>query len=921
MKILRQTAFLGAAALVFGAAAFAAPNTNTQLNELRGLQMSNSKIPILNQGRLQMVIFSHLAERRGESLIGFDTVLAVIRKDADSDAIRDDWKLTLYPLDATLPQILDFWKRRIVYCEAIMSTPEAEIDSVGRRASGNRDVHFRSPLMDLDGIGFEAEFDRRTILINSQVRIVLRQKSSDPEELLKDPKKTPGKYEPVIAVADSMQFDAKQNEATLLGNVKVIEEQGILTCDRLTVFWGSDSKEKEKQSSGGTPAEMSVHGSGIDRVLADGNVVIVKRSNPKERIVADHMIYEAAKRTITFSGDDRQPRIESAKGETINGGEIFFELDTNRGNITGGCRIEDVPQKNDKGEPVARKLTSDSCFFDGGNNFADFVGHVRIRDGEQSVSCERARFALTDGKNGAAAPRRNANKPNPESILGSADLGIGSKELKSADFNSYVVIQSADGSRISCDNMRADFAVAGEARNIKSADCRGHVRMTDASKNRLRCEEMHAEFAPGGTELKSADCRGGVKLTDSSKNTLICDSMYAEFAAGSSRSIKRADCRGGVKLTDSSGNKLDCDEMHSEMDKTASGSIDLAEAECFGNVRVESAGGEGSPAGVITSNYCHFDNRNDHVVFKNNVRGKREKATLKCDRLDVFLGRKRDAAAKTSPGSIAIGAGGDRVIRKTVAAGKTKVTDESGTLDCDKLTLFFSELPPGAKPEPGMFQSGGARLTDILAEGHVVAVNHASADSKQQPGILSGKSNGARVLRADYCRADLTRHLSHFRGNVNVNDDENALRCEDMYLYGVRRLTPTAAATAAAKKAAEEDPDADPFALPGFNEDSVPTAINITDDVQLKKILCLGDVVLKRTDPDTKRIQEAGGGRCVYMPELRVATLTDTPPNRPWVRAEGRQQYGSRIVYDLNENIFKSYDTDSFTIEPNAPTP
>ena len=91
--------------------------------------------------------------------------------------------------------------------------------------------------------------------------------------------------------------------------------------------------------------------------------------------------------------------------------------------------------------------------------------------------------------------------------------------------------------------------------------------------------------------------------------------------------------------------------------------------------------------------------------------------------------------------------------------------------------------------------------------------------------------------------------------------------------------------------------------------------------MQLKKVLCLGNVKLQRTDPDNGHKQEAGGGRCVYIPELRTATLTDTPPNRPWVRAEGRQQYGSRIVYDLNDNVFRSYDTDSFTIEPGHPTP
>ena len=890
MNMLPKRTAAGLAALFVGAALTAAPTTNSQLNDLRGLQLNNAKIPVLNQGRLQMVIFSSKAERRGEMMIGFDTVLAIIRNGADADSIRDDWGLVSYALGAPLRQVLDFWKIRMKYCEGIMHTPEAEIDNAGRRASGNRDVHFRSPMLDLDGVGFEADFDRRTISVNSQVRIVLRQENADPAVLLKDPGKIPAKYVPIRASADSMLIDTKRNEVMLIGNVRVDEEQRFLTCDRLTIFWKSNSGQKR---SAEIPEGAELHNAGLDRILADGNVVITNRNKPKERIFADHLICNVPRGTAKLSGDDAPPRLVSANGEVLSGAEIYFERDTKRGHITGGCRLDGAPEKDAKGKMVVlKKLTSRNGFFDFSNNLAEFTGDVKMRDGEHTVTCDRMRIVLAEsGRKTPAAPRSGA-KPDADSILGSTDLDIGGKELRSADCLDRVLLVQAGGARLSSDKMHAEF-VPGGANNIKSADFRGGVTMVDASKNRLNCEEAHIEFASGGaTSIKSADCYGGVKMVDASKNQLSCDTMRADFAPGKD------------------------------------GGIDLAQAKWFRNVRAESAGSAGTPPGVITADCAEFDNRANRVTFESNVNGKREKATLKCHRLDVYLGGKKNpsAAAKAPAGSIAIGAGGDRIIRKTVAAGKVRVTDESGTLDCDKLTLFFTELPPGAKPEPGMFQSGGARLTDIIAEGHVVAVNHASADSKKQPGLLAGRSKGARRLYADYTRADLVRHLSHLKGNVRIRDDENMLLCDDMYLYGVRKapMLPDAKGKTngkGGKSAVEDDPDADPFALPGFNEDTVPSVINITDDVQLKKVLCLGNVKLERTDPDTKHKQEAGGGRCVYMPERRVATLTDTPPRRPWVRAEGRQQYGSRIVYDLNENIFKSYDTDSFTIEPGQPTP
>lgn len=809
MKTPTFKTLLGAAAALFvGAAPIAnAETTHAQIQNLRGLQLQHAKIPVLNNQRLQMVIFANRAERQGEMLVGFDTVLSIIRRNADADAILDDWQLDPYPLDAPLPKVLEFWKDRIRYSEGIMNTAEAEIDNNGKRATGTREVHFRSPLLDLDGVGFEADFRRRTISVNSQVRIVIRQSSADPTALLADPKKMPKKYEFITASGDSMLIDSKRDEIMLIGNVRVVEEQGILTCDRLTIFWKSRGDKKYEDVEA---AENDLRKSGIERVLADGNVVITKRADPREKVFADHLICDVPKGIVTLSGDSRFPRFVSANGDVLSGKDISFERDAKRGRVTGGCRLEAAPEKNAKGEmAVLKKLVSDTGFFDSNNNCAEFSGNVKMYNGDQSISCARMRIITADRKAEPGKKPSRKFESGTASLLGSPDIGTGGKDLKSADFYDHVV-------------------------------------MTDASKSTLSCEHMHADFAPGAN----------------------------------------------------------------------GGGTELAGAKWYRNVRVRNSGADGTPPGVITADRGELDNPNNRVTFESRVNGKRDKTTLKCDRLDLYLVSKKSSSAVS--GSIAIGTGDGRVIRKIVAAGNTRIDDASGSLDCDKLTLFFTEMPPGVKPKPGMFQAGGSQLTDILADGHVVAVNRASKESSKQAGLLSGKSSGTRKMYADHGRADLTRHLSHFSGSVQIRDDENQLNCDEMFIYGVRKLADIAGPK---KKTPQNDPDADPFALTGFTEDNVPAAINLTDDVQLKKILCLGNVRMTRCEVGSKRKQEAGGSRCVYLTEKRVITLTDTPPRRPWLRAEGRQQYGSRIVYDLNDNVFRSYDTDTFTIEPDKQAP
>ena len=685
MKIPRQTTLLGAAAALLLGVAVSGAEGN--IHDLRGLQIENAKIPVLNKGRLQMVIFSSNAELRGEMLTGKHTVLALIRKGADPDKIRDDWNRKSYPLGAPLKEVLEFWKDRVVYSTGFMNTPEAEIDTTSRhRAGGNRDVHFRSPLLDLDGVGFEADFARRTITINSDVHIVLRLRSADPEKLLKTPGKLPAKYEYITATGDSLLIDSKRDEFMLIGHVRVDEEQAYLTCDRLTLFRGEGAKEKDITTKN-VPDAMDIEGSGIDRILADGNVVITKRSNPRERILADHLIYDVPKGTARFSGDKHHPKMISANGDVLSGRDLYFQPATRRGRVIGECRIDIAPKTDAKGaKDAAKVLTADNAYLDTEGDFADLSGNVRMRDGEVSVNCDRARISFA-GAEKAASKSGDAKTPPTGSLLGSPDIGTGGKSLKGADLY-------------------------------------GHVLLRQGTNSQLACERMHVDFSP--------DKKGG---------------------------------------------------------------SELSAARCFRKVRFETTGGNGTPPGVITSDRADLGDGGNRATFEGNVRGKREKATLDCDKLDLYFAGKK-SAGKSAPEAktASIGMDGGRSIRKVVATGRTRVTDESGKLDCDKLTLFFSALPPGAKAAPGMFQAGDSRLTDILADGHVVAVNRVSASSKKQSGLVYGKSSGDRTLYADHGQADLIRHLSHFTGNVRVRDDEHPLDCDDMYIYGVRRAAAAAAA-------------------------------------------------------------------------------------------------------------------------------
>ena len=272
---------------------------DNDLSDLRGLTLSNAKIPIYNRsGKPQMMIFVNKAERRGRVISGIGTVLEFLRSNASVDDIKDAWRIDLYPLEAPFKEVFNFWLPRVKYSEAIVRTSRADIDQENSKATGSSAIYLRSPMLDLNGIGFEADFKRREIKINSEIEVLIRTSASDPRKLaaLREQK-----YQYITATGDSLLIELDNKRITLIGSVKIKENQAVIECDRVTIEMAK-SKEKnaaKKKADFDGASEIS----GISRLLADGSVVISGTGKNIGKVHADHLVYDLRNSQITLSGD------------------------------------------------------------------------------------------------------------------------------------------------------------------------------------------------------------------------------------------------------------------------------------------------------------------------------------------------------------------------------------------------------------------------------------------------------------------------------------------------------------------------------------------------------------------------------------------------------------------------------------------
>lgn len=510
------------------------------MEEMDGVTVSNVKVPFYKRGALESMIFADKAEYRAQLLYGHNVIINMLQTKVNPDQIRNDWQLKLYPLEASLGEIIHFWRQRNHYCDGVIYTPEGALNQAEQSAASDREIKFRSPLLDLDGVGFASDFKKRQIKINSDVRLVMRNRKNDPRLFQKE---FPAKYEFTRGKSDMLHMDNARKRVLLLGRVVLDDGSNKLTCDRLTVILS----DKEKSSK---------NVSGVTMIYADGNVKVEKILPPgapataSQELKGDHLVYDISKGVMTVTGDKALPEIKTGKGFILRGKKLVFFREKNQLIVTADCWMK----SEEKGQK--RFLSSDYANFNFKTGVCDFLGRVRGSSLQDEIACSKMRVFLE--RTSEKKPESSVKRP-ASPLAGSQGVETGSMEFKRALCKGDVKLlrrEKQGYSLLRSDDAELDYRTG-------KAFFTGHVDGTSdgmkLSTSRLIVNLKKSAADPGKQEIESIEAWEKVRITgtpDSKGNVsvLTADRGFFDYKAD------RIDFTGNVTNT-SGKSKLTSDRL------------------------------------------------------------------------------------------------------------------------------------------------------------------------------------------------------------------------------------------------------------------------------------------------------------------------------------------------------------------------
>ena len=129
-----------------------------------------------------------------------------------------------------------------------------------------------------------------------------------------------GTHNPVDVIADRATY--KGEKITLSGNVIVNQNDVRIEANRMDLF---------RKKTGKTEAGDATYGD-VNRIEAIGGF---KYSNAEDKLAGDKGVYERDKHTITVTG---KVNYTQAKGNSISGCRLIYDLKTSRAKFDGECK-------------------------------------------------------------------------------------------------------------------------------------------------------------------------------------------------------------------------------------------------------------------------------------------------------------------------------------------------------------------------------------------------------------------------------------------------------------------------------------------------------------------------------------------------------------------------------------------------------
>jgi lipopolysaccharide export system protein LptA len=390
-------------------------------DELGALKIYKARLPIYHKKRLQLLIFCAEMTRQANKIYATDAVIDMLKKDVDINKIKYLEDIKPYPLGTSIDKIDEFWKDKTTTNGVIYSS-KATILQDSKVASGDKKVFFRSPQLDLNGVGFTANFDKKTVKVLEDVNIIIRMKD-------KRNKENPDKVGIVKVNSDSMIMNMEEELITLAGNIKIDDVSFNIFCDRLYL----DLKKNKNSQDSDSDSDDVINPTGVSQITCEGNVKIIRKITTEElkkggeqKAFADKAIYNTINEQITLSG--KRPQIFRGK-DMISGKKIVLWKNSEKLQAYENCELKVVlPNKNKKAEISDQTIVnSDFMDFDNANNLGVFKGNVRIKNADVKLNCNQMTIHLedrADGKKEIKSETDISNKKELKEIVCTGDVVI-----------------------------------------------------------------------------------------------------------------------------------------------------------------------------------------------------------------------------------------------------------------------------------------------------------------------------------------------------------------------------------------------------------------------------------------------------------------------------------------------------------------
>ena len=697
-----------------------------KFGSLGNIHATTARMPFYKERRLEFFVRSDGLNMRGNLVFAERPVIDIVRKGAAVEEVaRHSAKMPeIYPLNAPLQKVLDFWKER-PYSEGVIFSENAEIDQVNQVATGKEQVFVRSPLLDLNGVGFSADFNTRIVTVNSNVEIILRneggqsigsglsllggvsEKQSDQHS---DANNKDGKNIGVTrAFCDILTLDLNKKLVILTGNVKVFSPEGKIESEQLELTFDTDDFRRDASApadpappkkESGKPAAESLSGGRLRKARFLGNVSALRNLPPdkpdlaEQSARADSAVYDAENNTLELTG--KRPRM--ARGKDFAEAEKIVILPGDRVvKLFDRCRVEYTRMDGNRPAGGTNVITADYMEWNDLAKKLRFAGSVLLNapDENLKMTSDTADIFLASVKQTAPSRFFRGNSGlQPEKIIA--------------------------GGRTTLDRQTGkgeEKAQAGKMTYLAQGD---RIVLEDRpvlQKGKDRIEGGRMEYLLQEERLLVSD------------NSLIhLDSVSMNRAGMLSDS--------GKKGADDKGTKS--------------------------AMEIRSRSADLNPGG-------------NKLTFNGAVRAVTEDGMkLQCDHLEITLKDSRGAAAPAA----SVGAMGRKSPVRAWAAGQVVAEDASSRVESGEMEVLFGEQAnPGKAEAEKILARKGVKISNIPD-----AKNSAGKSS----GLLGRRGGTVTTLTAVRGDLDLLRNEADFHEQVKVAEPGLELTCDHLKAIAAR---------------------------------------------------------------------------------------------------------------------------------------